>query len=1327
MGKYKLTVGYVKDIETEDNATVEIESVLYYVTINKLDYQKRIFAPGYIHVKLLLSTSKKTDGTGGSSGTGGTSGGSGDTASSAKFPNFSALQENFSRQLVTLVYNNGTEDLKVADNYFVYKMKPIQEKSSTATSLYVELFCYSMDKLATIDKYCYAYTARKLGGEIFTEGIKKFILTPNPAQLQGKVNLQFLNYTNNDNIAEIRQPYLVQYNESFYDFLARSAIRCGEMLYFEGGSLNLGMKPDLEKASDDQSGVADSVDYEESVDHVLDVEGCHYDFTMRSSENDNRYVDSPTSLLGEYKSKDGPTTTGKEEGLVKETTIFNYEKGKKTVIVETSFYNSDDKEVVKLKGEISKVVTTTTITNSENEELWKLTETVVYEYEKEKDTDGNVAKDKDGSTKYKKQDGKLVSTPKTTKVLTGQGFKAVYNQPEANDANFVELEKNGYTNFSNESFDYRLMLLNLFYTVLNDTSLYDIISDLAWSVAQTAKDAGVSMKKKNDQNNDKNLTLDKGENSDQTDGTTFNLFSTLKSLISDSSLTVNQKGNVVSLLTAAFYSKMRRASQTVSQLLVRLNYGADDQGLCLGDVIKVGGGFYIVIKVELDESGNYIVEAIPPLYKEVSSDKIQKAIPCPPLMPEIPTVRTAEAQVAFVEDNLDPNRFGRVRVRYPWQPEDGDKSPWVRMATPFATAGGGVTFRPCTGDEVLLNYEDGNIERPYIVGSLQSRYVTDPWLPLPDRVIRSKNGHSITFNDKTDGVDFLIGLSPAASFIRSVIPLYKPLITNQDMVDLTGGINITDRYGLYQINMSSDKRSVNIASPLGNVSLNAFTGITISAPNGNVKIEGKNVSISASNKLSLISGTAAGDHFVNPPDNVKSLGSWAKWGLGTMGEDVLNRTVGKWLDLSFFRTILEVFTRPVDGTLKIKSNSYVMIEAGKGKAEAPFENLEHPGREMVKSFDRAGHTLGDVFRSIDMLTSNADKICNNVKTAYENVKASATKYKALPGYNHLQKLKFGEGDNDELIQKIFGKRNEKKFKIKDIIDVNSFDFDNIEEFQFHNGGGQNENQQNENQQNENQQNENQQNGVQIVNQENAQGNLNRNVDGQNQDIQKKRDDIVSGAQKVGVDLKALFDAAKAWNEFTLSKVDKWDCYYSDGLQTAIRGLDIFMNNGNDGLIAKINAGTVSETTDLTNFAREMTILRRKIVYKLINEIKDDDNFKKLIKLEAGGEPTFDDDNQWANFSKRIKPADNLDKNFLTIKNSFVKWAKNYFIDGYVNPWIDAISITNRWRSAEKGRILLSDTPGATIHFNGGVLEQKDNIAGVISAYPIALQKKVNSV
>ena len=1318
MGDYKLTVGdVIKDIMTEDNASVVIESVLYYVTIDKLDYQKRIFAPGYIHVNLMLSTSKKST-TDDSDGTGG----SGNTATPVKFPGFSALQDKFSRKLVTLVYN----DLKVAENYFVYKMKPIQEKDASATCFYVELFCYSMDKLITIDKYCNAFTAKRLGEDIFKGELDKFWLDSNHP-LWGEVNMQMLAFENQDTdkMSEIRQPYLVQYNETFYDFLSRSAIRCGEMLYFEGGSLHLGMKPDLSKASTDQTSVADSVDYEECVDHVLDVQGRHYNFIKRSSVNDNRYCDSPVELAGGHKKTEGPTTEGtKEKGSVTETTIKTFMKGTLTTTVKTSYYCSEtEKEVFLLKGEPSQVVTTTVIADNNKKELWKLTETVKYEYEKEIE-DGNVVKDKDGNTQYKKEDGIFVSTSNTTKeLITDLEYKAVYNQPEANDANFEELEKNGYTNFSNESFDYRLMLLTLLYTALNNTSLYDIISDLVWSVAQTAKDAGVAMGKKNRMNNDKNLTLDKGNNPEQTNGQTFNLFSTLKSLINDNNLPVNKKGDVVSLLMATFYDKMRRASQTVSQMLVRLNYGADDQGLCLGDVIKVGGDFYIVIKVELDENGNYIVEAIPPFYKEVSSDNttITEAIPCPPLMPEIPTVRTAEAQVAFVEDNLDPNRFGRVRVRYPWQPGNGDKSPWIRMATPFATAGGGVTFRPCTGDEVLLNYEDGNIERPYIVGSLQSSYVTDPWLPLPDRVIRSKNGHSITFNDKTDGVDFLIGLSPAASFIRSVIPLYKPLITDQNMVDLTGGINITDRYGLYQINMSSDKRSVNIASPLGNVSLNAFTGITISAPNGNVKIEGKNVSISASNKLSLTSGTAVGDHFVNPPDKLNSLESWENWGLGgllTVGEDVMNRTICKWLDLSFFRTILEVFTRPVDGTLKIKSNTYVLIEAGKGKAQIPVDNLSHPRREKIKSGDKAGRILGDLTRGIDIYTSKADELCNNIKTAYEKVKASIIEYKNYQGldnnrqaivyYNSLGDMKLDNGANG-LIKKVFDNRDK---SIKDTIKDTDFGFDEIAALAYRVGGPDAKF------------------TAPVRLEEEREDDYNDRVDfakllfsirkENDTNTKKRRDDIVSLARTVGNNLKVLFKAADAWKNFEIGKIEKLDCYHSDALYTSIRALDIYTN-----FIDNASKGTVPENQSFDDFAKEMTKLRRKIVYQFLIKAKGEADYQKIFKMDDTAEPgDYGSVNDWMSFAEKIKAADYT----FSKPNAAAKWARSYFMDGKINNWIDAVSVTNRFRSAEKGRILLSDTTGVTLHIDKNQLAENHAIIDVITTdLSETLKKKVNSV
>lgn len=1316
MGNYKLTVGNVAGITTTTNGTdCKFGNNTFYVSIQTLTYSKRIFAPGEIHTVLSLTAKDNNSAT----------------------PTLSQLQDTFSRKKVTLIDTTPDPDVTLADNYFVYKMKPCRSKNSEGSViLKVELSIFSMDKLMTIDKYCNVFTAKRLGEDIFKGELKKFWLD-SKNQLKGEVNMQMLAFQNQDtdNMSEVRQPYLVQYNESFYDFLARTAIRCGEMLYFEGGLLHLGMKPAL-KASTDQSSKTDIIDFEDCVERVLAVQDRHYNFFDRSSNNDNRYTDSYSELVGNFKNTEDEfldedtkeekkriknkkkiidKVGSKEKGKETETAEYEFERGKVTQTVETTYYTASDAAPEnELKEQPKQKTTTISVTDSGGNELWKQTKTVTYTY---------TYDEENGHYKINSKKEFVCSEKESELTIKGQEVEGIYNQPEANDANFVELEKDGYTNFSNESFDYRLMLLNLLYIALNDTSLYNIISDIFWSVAQTAKDAHVAMEKKNAMNNDKNLTLDKDKNPEQTNGTIFNLFSTLKSIIENKDLNVNKQGDIVSLLMADFYAKMRRVSQSVSEMLVRLNYGASDQGLCLGDVIKVEGEFYVVIKVELDENNNYIVEAIPPFYKKVSTDNttISEAIPCPPLMPEIPTVRTAEAQVAFVEDNLDPNRFGRVRVRYPWQPGNGDKSPWVRMATPFATAGGGVTFRPCTGDEVLLNYEDGNIERPYIVGSLQSKYVTDPWLPLPDRVIRSKNGHSITFNDSTDGANFLYGLLPAASMIKSWCTNYKPGITNQNMVDLTGGINITDRYGLYQINMSSDRRRVNIASPLGSISLNAFTGITITAPNGNIKIAGKNVSISASNKLTLASGTAVGDHFVNPPDNLKSVSSWAKWGLGTIADDVFNRTAGRFIDLSFFRTILEVFTRPVDGTLKIKSNSYVLIEAGKGRAETPIDNLSHPRREKIKSGNKDVRVLGDLLRSIDILTSKADTLCNDIKTAYVKVLASINDYKTYRDedhgchYNDLTKMKI-DGDNN-IIQRVYDKRNNKVFWISTIIKDTDFDFDNTEGYDYWQVGGpdakfvKREKREDENKQ------------AYELDIKNARDAFDA-VKKLDIKIEKMRDNRVSYARKLGSDLKALFDAAKAWKDFDLTKQEKWSCYYSDSLRDTIRGFDIFKGEGPQakGLIEKINDGTI-EDQDFGTFDTEMKVLRRKIVYQIINEVNGKDDYAKVFKkIEPLIEPQYDDV-RWVQFTDKIKAPDE----FFSKKGTLAKVARSYLMDGRGSAWIDAISVTNRWRSPEKGRILLSDTAGETLQFDGGVLVKNGNVTGVNTAYAIELKKRMNKV
>jgi hypothetical protein len=97
-------------------------------------------------------------------------------------------------------------------------------------------------------------------------------------------------------------------------------------------------------------------------------------------------------------------------------------------------------------------------------------------------------------------------------------------------------------------------------------------------------------------------------------------------------------------------------------------------------------------------------------------------------------------------------------------------SPWVRIATPMATPGGGSFYRPRIGDEVLVNFDCDNVERPYVVGSLFSKNVLTPderyyrkqspelqWKDV-SMAISSPNGHHISFTDPAEGGSFVTNM-----------------------------------------------------------------------------------------------------------------------------------------------------------------------------------------------------------------------------------------------------------------------------------------------------------------------------------------------------------------------------------------------------------------------------------------------------------------------------------------------------------------------------------------------------------------------------------------
>ncbi len=121
--------------------------------------------------------------------------------------------------------------------------------------------------------------------------------------------------------------------------------------------------------------------------------------------------------------------------------------------------------------------------------------------------------------------------------------------------------------------------------------------------------------------------------------------------------------------------------------------------------------------------------------------------------------------VAKVTNNSDIENLGRVKVSFPWMPKTGMdvESYWARLAAPSAGGNRGFLFLPEVNDEVLVAFENGDINCPYIVGQLWNKVDRPPKGTKPiygggkinQRIVSSRSGHVIIFDD-TAGAEQII-------------------------------------------------------------------------------------------------------------------------------------------------------------------------------------------------------------------------------------------------------------------------------------------------------------------------------------------------------------------------------------------------------------------------------------------------------------------------------------------------------------------------------------------------------------------------------------------
>ena len=109
--------------------------------------------------------------------------------------------------------------------------------------------------------------------------------------------------------------------------------------------------------------------------------------------------------------------------------------------------------------------------------------------------------------------------------------------------------------------------------------------------------------------------------------------------------------------------------------------------------------------------------------------------------------------VGIVTNNKDTEKLGRVKVKIP-RISSEDESNWARVISFMAGKDRGAFFLPEIDDEVLVAFEYGDINMPYVIGSLWNGKDVPPENNSDGknniRVIRSRSGHVITLDD-SDG------------------------------------------------------------------------------------------------------------------------------------------------------------------------------------------------------------------------------------------------------------------------------------------------------------------------------------------------------------------------------------------------------------------------------------------------------------------------------------------------------------------------------------------------------------------------------------------------
>ena len=774
------------------------------------------------------------------------------------------LAQLFANKKVSLTCSNivdgKEESYIVGQDFYVHEVIPCKYPNK----IYVTLRIYSPDKMLTLTQYSRCWTAKKLSANILKSELTNYKL-PYDTDKCVQCDTTQMKHLLKDSKEHIF-PYLVQYNESFYDMLCRTTNRWGEFMYYYDGKIHIGYDDDKGKAK-------------EIVDGYKSIS--YYDCTSAQPKQENAG----------------------------------------TFVCEAPYDNNVLNSTVK----------------------------------------------KDGAAKV---------------------FATIKNMADMDaGADYYWLSKVGQVLTNNKP------IMNFMF----DTAVNDL---LMWA----QQEALVSQY--NDKHNEAYFKKKKEH------------ISMLDEQYSNGNKTLNQFSEASPIVGAKDYAAILTGEMMAERNNIVIDYDTYAPNLHIGQLIKVDDKLYIVSGItaksetintyKIENKTEVVVVPTTKLVFYVNAIGMNEDKRFYPTMIPSGHIRTSGPQVAVVVDTDDPIMRNRVRVKYPWQltsvnpayekivasdlksHDVSDATPWLIYASANGPAGAGVHGRHYLAEKVLVNYANNNVERPYVVGAVST--ATPKAVKIGSALLQAPNGEYIKVHEGTGkgATAFMANFTPGLSLANGFVDMPDLFGDSEMSKCFEGGVDMGDRYGIWKISGSTDKRAINISSPWGTVSVNAFTGISINAPNGNISIKGKNVSIEAGNNLTLTSGTNIRNKFASTYGDGAAFNILSfMYDVETMVAKKLASMVESVIDLSLIRSLIEVYWKPQEGALTIQSNRYLKLGAGgalPGYPDAAYLNpkkLEERDKKLTDKEIPQTLKMGPAMvHIINAVPKIVDKMIVNYKKSY---------------------------------------------------------------------------------------------------------------------------------------------------------------------------------------------------------------------------------------------------------------------------------------------------------------------------------------------------------